>query len=63
MKDFSALNGQESLALAMSLEEEGNRTYSDIAEALRESYPGTARMFAAMAEEENHRHHVLDLYR
>jgi rubrerythrin len=46
------------------LEEEDNRTYSDLAEALRETYPGTARLFAAMAEEENgHRHRLLDLYR
>jgi len=64
MKDFSDLTEQELLALAISLEEEDNRTYGDIAEALRESYPGTAKMFAAMAEEENgHRHRLLDLYR
>jgi rubrerythrin len=64
MKDFSQLKEQELLALAISLEEEDNRTYSDIAEALRESYPGTAHMFSAMAEEENsHRHRLLDLYR
>ena len=64
MKDFSDLTEQEVLALAISLEEEDNRTYGDIAEALRESYPGTAKMFAAMAEEENgHRHRLLDLYR
>src|SRR5262252_3249130 len=31
---------------------------------MRATYPGTARMFAAMAEEENgHRHRLLDLYR
>ena len=64
MKDFSDLTEQELLALAISLEEEDNRTYGDIAESLRESYPGTAKMFAAMAEEENgHRHRLLDLYR
>ena len=28
-----------------------------------ESYPGTARMFAAMAEEDGHRHRLLDIYR
>jgi uncharacterized membrane protein len=29
---------------------------------MRETYPGTARMFAAMAEEEDgHRHRLLDL--
>ncbi len=64
MKDLSDLTEQELLALAISLEEEDSRTYGDIAEALRESYPGTAKMFAAMAEEENgHRHRLLDLYR
>ena len=63
-KDFSELTEQEVLALAISLEEEDIRSYGDLAEAMRESYPGTARMFAAMAEEENgHRHRLLDLYR
>jgi erythrin-vacuolar iron transport family protein len=64
MKNFSELTQQELLALAITLEEEDNRTYSDLAEAMRETYPGTAQMFAAMAEEENgHRHRLLDLYR
>ncbi len=64
MKDFSDLTEQELLALAIALEEEDNRTYSDLAEAMREAYPGTARMFAAMAgEEDGHRHRLLDLYR
>jgi erythrin-vacuolar iron transport family protein len=64
MKDFSELTQQELLALAIALEEEDNRTYGDLAEVMRETYPGTARMFAAMAEEENgHRHRLLDLYR
>jgi len=64
MKNFSDLSEQELLALAITLEEEDNRTYSDLAEALRESYPGTAHMLTAMAEEENgHRHRLLDLYR
>src|SRR5690242_21610004 len=64
MKDFSELTQQELLALAIALEEEDNRTYGDLAEAMRETYPGTARMFAAMAEEENgHRHRLLELYR
>lgn len=64
MKDFSQLNEQELLALAVSLEEEDNRTYSDLAEALRGAYPGTATLFTAMAAEENgHRHRLLELYR
>jgi erythrin-vacuolar iron transport family protein len=64
MKNFSELTEQELLALAIALEEEDNRTYGDLAEALRETYPGTAKMFLAMAEEENgHRHRLLELYR
>jgi rubrerythrin len=63
-KNFKDLPEREIMALAISLEEEDIRTYSDLAEAMRENYPGTARMFAAMAEEENgHRHRLLDLYR
>jgi erythrin-vacuolar iron transport family protein len=64
MKNFSDLTQQELLALAIALEEEDSRTYSDHAETLRENYPGTARMLTAMAEDENgHRHRLLDLYR
>ena len=64
MKDFSELTEQELLALAITLEEEDIRTYGDLAEAMRDTYPGTARMFAAMSEEENgHRHRLLELYR
>ncbi len=64
MKNFSDLAEQELLALAIALEEEDSRTYSDLADAMGETYPGTARMFAAMAEEEDgHRHRLLDLYR
>jgi rubrerythrin len=63
-KNFKDLSEREILALAISLEEEDIRSYSDLAEATRENYPGTARMFAAMSEEENgHRHRLLDLYR
>ena len=64
VKNFSELTEQELLALAVSLEEEDNRTYGDFAEALRDTYPGTAKLFSAMADEENwHRHRLLDLYR
>jgi erythrin-vacuolar iron transport family protein len=64
MKNFSELTEQELMALAITLEEEDNRTYSDLAEAMRETYPGTARMFTSMAAEEDaHRHRLLDLYR
>jgi 5-aminolevulinate synthase len=52
MKNFSELTQQELLALAITLEEEDSRTYRDLAEAMRETYPGTSQMFTAMAEEE-----------
>jgi rubrerythrin len=64
VKNFSELTEQELLALAVSLEEEDNRTYSDFAAALRDAYPGTSKLFSAMADEEDrHRHRLLDLYR
>jgi erythrin-vacuolar iron transport family protein len=64
VKNFSELTEQELLALAVSLEEEDNRIYGDFAEALRDTYPGTAKLFSAMADEENgHRHRLLNLYR
>jgi erythrin-vacuolar iron transport family protein len=64
MKNFSDLTEQELLALAITLEEEDSRTYADFAEGLRGNYAGTAKMFSAMADEENgHRHRLLGLYR
>jgi erythrin-vacuolar iron transport family protein len=64
VKNFSELTEQELLALAVSLEEEDNRTYGDFAEALRDTYPATAKLFSEMADEEDrHRHRLLDLYR
>ena len=61
MKNFSDLTEQELLALAIALEEEDNRTYSDFAEGLRDNYPGTAKMLGAMADEESgHLHRLLD---
>jgi erythrin-vacuolar iron transport family protein len=63
-KDFSDLSEQELVALAVSLEEEDARIYDEFAQGLRETYPDTARMFAAMADEETgHRHRLFDLYR
>jgi rubrerythrin len=64
MINFSDLGERELLALAISLEEEDARIYGEFADGLRETYPDTARMFEAMAEEETgHRHRLLDLYR
>lgn len=61
--DFRNLNEQQILALAISLEEDDARIYEQYADALRESYPDTARMFTVVAQEEHqHRHRLLDLY-
>ncbi|MDR6770871.1 iron exporter MbfA [Azospirillum sp. BE72] len=64
MKNFSELTEKELLALAISLEEEDSRIYDEFAHGLAENYPDTARMFSAMASEENgHRHRLLELFR
>lgn len=64
MKKFNELTEREVLALAISLEEEDERVYSDFAEGLRQDYPATAAMFEGMREEESsHRRKLIDLYR
>jgi erythrin-vacuolar iron transport family protein len=62
-KRFKDLNEKEILALAIQLEEEDGRVYSDFAEGLRDTYPSTAKMFEDMqAEESRHRQSLIDLY-
>ncbi len=62
-KKFSDLTEREILAVAISAEEEDSRIYLTFAEDLDERYPGSARVFREMAEEENgHRRRLLDLY-
>jgi rubrerythrin len=64
MRDFSQLSEREVLALAIGAEEEDGRIYNDIAERLRDDFPSSAKVFSAMADEENeHRHRLLDIYR
>lgn len=64
MRNFSELSEREILALAITSEEEDGRIYLDIAERLQEFYPGTTTIFREMAAEEaNHRHELLTLYR
>ena len=64
MRNFSDLTEREVLALAIANEEEDNRIYLDLAEGLREEYPGSAHMFTEMAAEEGeHRRRLLDIYR
>src|SRR5207248_1725920 len=59
-----SLSEQEVLALAISLEEEDARIYDDLAEGLKGSHPAQAEEFHRLrAEEDGHRHRLLDLYR
>lgn len=52
------------MALAISSEEDDMRIYQAYADGLRESYPDSARMFDAMAEEENgHRSQLIALHK
>jgi rubrerythrin len=63
MRDFTDLSERELLALAIGNEEEDGRIYADYAIALRDEYPASARVFEAMAEEENaHRRALIDLF-
>jgi len=64
MRDFHSLNEKEILALAISLEEEDERVYSDYVEGLRESFPATAAVFEEMRKQETgHRQRLIELYR
>ena len=63
MKKFQELTEREVLALAITLEEEDERVYSDFAEGLRQDYPASAAMFEGMREEESgHRRRLIELY-
>ena len=64
MRDFNSLSEREILALAIFLEEEDERIYADLAEGLRENFPGTAEVFDGMREEESeHRRRLIELFR
>lgn len=64
MRKFDSLSEREILALAISLEEEDERTYADYAEGLRKDFAASAAIFDAMGEEEaGHRRRLIDLYR
>src|SRR6202171_2732573 len=64
MRYFDSLSQKEILALAISLEEEDERIYSDFSESLRENFPGTARVFEEMRQEEiGHRRRLIELYK
>lgn len=62
-KNFKDLSEREILALAIQLEEEDSRVYGDFAEGLRETYPGTAKVFDEMqAEESRHRQRLIEMH-
>ncbi|QAY94799.1 rubrerythrin [Methylovirgula ligni] len=64
MKPFSQLTEREILALAIDAEDDDHRVYSAFAEDLGERYPGTAKMFAEMADvEQSHHDTLLKTYR
>ena len=63
MRNFNDLSERELLALAIANEEEDRRIYSDYALALRDDYPTSAKLFEAMAAEENgHRRRLIDMF-
>jgi erythrin-vacuolar iron transport family protein len=63
MRKFDSLSEREILALAISLEEDDERTYADYAEGLRENFPASAAIFDAMgAEEAGHRRRLIEIY-
>jgi len=64
MRSFKSLTEREILALAISQEEEDARIYENFADGLKDSHPAQAEQFRKMrAEEDGHRHRLLDLYR
>lgn len=58
-RSFQSLSEQEILALAISSEEDDGRIYLAYADALREHYPHSAKVFEDMAEEESHHRQAL----
>jgi rubrerythrin len=64
MRSFKSLTEPELLALAIALEEEDARIYDDFADGLQADFPAAAAQFKELrAEEDGHRHRLLELYR
>ncbi|HLX43515.1 MAG TPA: ferritin family protein [Bryobacteraceae bacterium] len=64
MLNFKNLTEAQILALAISLEEEDERTYADIAEGLRQNFPASAALFDTIrTEESGHRRRLIEIYR
>src|SRR4051812_3021294 len=63
-RPFESLSEQEILALAISSEEDDGRIYRAYADGLTDAFPQSAKVFEAMAEEEDgHRDSLIELYR
>src|SRR5215471_10667285 len=63
MRNFDSLTEREILALAISLEEEDERVYSEYAEGLRENFGASAAVFDGMRKEESgHRRRLIELF-
>jgi rubrerythrin len=63
-KLFSKLSEQETLALAIALEEEDSRIYADFGERFRRDFPDTAATLTTMQHEESeHGTRLMDEYR
>jgi rubrerythrin len=63
MRSFDSLTEKEVLALAISLEEEDERVYSEYAEGLRANFPASAAVFDGVREEESeHRRRLIELF-
>ncbi|HET7413847.1 MAG TPA: ferritin family protein [Pararhizobium sp.] len=63
-RPFSSLSEQEILALAISSEEDDSRIFLAYADAIRQAYPASAKVFEEMAEEENlHREGLIERHR
>ena len=63
MRSFDSLTEREILALAISLEEEDERIYGDVADGLHEDFPASAEVFEGMRQEESgHRRRLIELF-
>ena len=58
-RSLESLSEQEILALAITSEEDDGRIYLAYADALRDAYPNSARVFEEMAAEESHHRQML----
>ncbi|QLH37129.1 MAG: rubrerythrin [Parachlamydiaceae bacterium] len=64
MKNFNELKESEIIALAISLEEDDERFYSDLSEATRHNFPASSKLFDEMKQEESHhRQRLIEMFR